>query len=206
MLNRPACWDYPLRVDHSRKASSEKWRRLTSILLFSVNPTGFVAKYTALSNPSEKSECNFEDAINWTDGSVLFASGSPFPETTYKGRTYTPGQGNNMYIFPGLGLGTILCGATKVTDAMILTASEALASCVTEEEFSRGLLYPDVSRIRSVSLDIAREVIRTAQKERVDGIKDLISLSDAQLDEYIKSKIYNPEDLKHRLEAEFSKL
>ena len=111
-----------------------------------------------------------------------------------------------MYIFPGLGLGTILCGATKVTDAMILTASEALASCVTEEEFSRGLLYPDVSRIRSVSLDIAREVIRTAQKERVDGIKDLISLSDAQLDEYIKSKIYNPEDLKHRLEAEFSKL
>lgn len=160
----------------------------------------------ALSNPSEKSECNFEDAINWTDGKVLFASGSPFPETTYKGKTFTPGQGNNMYIFPGLGLGTILCQASKVTDAMILSASEALASCVTEEEFSRGLLYPDVSRIRSVSLDIAREVIRTAQKDNVDGLKELRNMSDAELDGYIKSRIYNPEDLKHRLEAEFAKL
>ena len=160
----------------------------------------------ALSNPSEKSECNFEDAINWTDGKVLFASGSPFPETTYKGKTFTPGQGNNMYIFPGLGLGTILCQASKVTDAMILSASEALASCVTEEEFSRGLLYPDVSRIRSVSLDIAREVIRTAQRDNVDGLKELRNMSDAELDGYIKSKTYNPEDLKHRLEAEFAKL
>jgi len=111
-----------------------------------------------------------------------------------------------MYIFPGLGLGTILSQASKVTDAMILTASEALASCVTEEEFSRGLLYPDISRIRSVSLDIAREVIRTAQKEGVDGLKELRGLSDVELDRYIKSKIYNPEDLKLRLEAEFSKL
>jgi malate dehydrogenase (oxaloacetate-decarboxylating)(NADP+) len=159
-----------------------------------------------LSNPSEKSECNFEQAVTWTDGAVLFASGSPFPETTYKGKIYTPGQGNNMYIFPGLGLGTILCQATKVTDGMILTASESLASCVTEEEFSRGLLYPDVSRIRAVSLDIARDVIRTAQHDEVDGNVALRSISDAELERYIKSKIYNPEDLKRRLESEFSKL
>ena len=111
-----------------------------------------------------------------------------------------------MYIFPGLGLGTILCQATKVTDGMILTASESLASCVTEGEFSRGLLYPDVSRIRAVSLDIARDVIRTAQHDEVDGNVALRSISDAELERYIKSKIYNPEDLKHRLESEFSKL
>jgi malate dehydrogenase (oxaloacetate-decarboxylating)(NADP+) len=159
-----------------------------------------------LSNPSDKSECNFEQAVEWTDGNVLFASGSPFPETVYKGKTYTPGQGNNMYIFPGLGLGTILSQATKVTDGMILTASESLASCVTEEEFGRGLLYPDVSRIREVSLQIARDVIRTAQKDGVDGKKDLRSLNDEELVAFIKTKTYNPEDLKHRLESEFSKL
>lgn len=111
-----------------------------------------------------------------------------------------------MYIFPGLGLGTILCQASKVTDAMILTASESLASCVTEEEFSRGLLYPDVSRIRDVSLVIARDVIKTAQADGVDGRMDLRSMSNQELEGFIKSKIYNPEDLKHRLEAEFSKL
>ena len=159
-----------------------------------------------MSNPSQKSECNFEDAITWTDGAVLFASGSPFPETTYKGITYTPGQGNNMYIFPGLGLGAILCEATKVTDKMILIASESLASCVTEEEFSRGLLYPDVSRIRSVSLHLARDVIRAAQEDGVDGKKELRNLSDPELDAYIKSETYNPEDLKHRLERDHAKL
>ena len=167
-------------------------------------PLNLPANHVALSNPSEKSECNFEQAITWTDGAVLFASGSPFPETIYKGKTYTPGQGNNMYIFPGLGLGTILCQATKVTDGMILAASESLASCVTEEEFSRGLLYPDVSRIRAVSLDIARDVIRTAQHDEVDGNIGLRSMSDAELDKYIRSKVYNPEDLKYRLESEFA--
>ena len=161
---------------------------------------------TALSNPSEKSECTFDDAITWTDGRVLFASGSPFHETTYKGKVYTPGQGNNMYIFPGLGLGTILSEASNVTDKMILTASESLASCVTEEEFSRGLLYPDVSRIRDVSLHIARDVIRAAQTDGVDGMKELRSISDAELESYIKSKIYNPEELTTRLETDMSKL
>jgi malate dehydrogenase (oxaloacetate-decarboxylating)(NADP+) len=144
--------------------------------------------------------------LEWTDGRVLFASGSPWPEATYKGKTYTPGQGNNMYIFPGLGLGTILCQATKVTDRMILAASESLANCVTEEEFSRGLLYPDVSRIRAVSLDIARDVIRTAQRDEVDAKKELRDLSDAQLDEFIRKEIYNPLELKGSLEAEYAKL
>jgi malate dehydrogenase (oxaloacetate-decarboxylating)(NADP+) len=159
-----------------------------------------------LSNPSEKSECTFEDAVHWTNGTVLFASGSPFPDTIFKGKTYTPGQGNNMYIFPGLGLGAILSHATKVTDGMILAASESLAHCVTEEEFDRGLLYPDVSRIREVSLDIARDVIKKAQKEGVDGKGELRGFSDAELDEHIKSMIYNPTELRDRLETEVSKL
>jgi malate dehydrogenase (oxaloacetate-decarboxylating)(NADP+) len=204
MSSRRVSLDCLLWVEHSPRASSRKWRDLTK------RPSFSVAQYLysltlALSNPSEKSECTFEDAIEWTEGKVLFASGSPFPEATYKGKTYTPGQGNNMYIFPGLGLGTILSQAGKVTDAMILTASESLASCVTEEEFSRGLLYPDISRIREVSLNIASDVIRTAQKDDVDGHKDLRSLSDAELKDFVKSRMYNPDELKHRLEAEFGK-
>lgn len=111
-----------------------------------------------------------------------------------------------MYIFPGLGLGTILCQATKVTDRMILAASESLADCVTEEEFSRGLLYPDVSRIRAVSLDIARDVIRSAQRDGVDARKELRELTNAQLDALIKEEIYNPLELKGNLEAEYAKL
>jgi len=111
-----------------------------------------------------------------------------------------------MYIFPGLGLGTILCQATRVTDKMILIASEALANCVTEEEFSRGLLYPDVSRIREVSLEIARDVIRAAQREGVDRKKELRELSDEKLDAWIKNEIYNPLELRHHIEVECAKL
>jgi len=111
-----------------------------------------------------------------------------------------------MYIFPGLGLGAILCQASRVTDKMILTASEALANCVTEEEFSRGLLYPDVSRIRDVSLEIARDVIRTAQREGVDRKKELRELSDEKLDAWIKKEIYNPLQLTQHIEAEYAKL
>jgi malate dehydrogenase (oxaloacetate-decarboxylating)(NADP+) len=89
---------------------------------------------------------------------------------------------------------------------MILAASESLATCVTEEEFSRGLLYPDVSRIRAVSLDIARDVIRTAQRDGVDRKKELRTMSDTELEDFIKSKIYNPFEARERLEKEVSRL
>ncbi|KAL0566864.1 hypothetical protein V5O48_015129, partial [Marasmius crinis-equi] len=99
-----------------------------------------------LSNPVRLSECNFEDAVKYTDGSVLFASGSPFPELQYGGKTLYPGQGNNMYIFPGLGLGAILARATTVTDNMVEASSLGLADSLTREEQSMGMLYPQVSR------------------------------------------------------------
>jgi malate dehydrogenase (oxaloacetate-decarboxylating)(NADP+) len=152
------------------KRSSRKWLHSTRIPSSSVSPLHEVPTnpFVALSNPSAKAECTFENAVTRTDGSVLFASCSPFPETTHKGKTYTPGQGNNMYIFPGLGLGAILSEARKVTDAMIVIASESLASCITEDEFSMGFRYPHLSRIREVSLHIAREVVKMAQKEGVD--------------------------------------
>ena len=105
-----------------------------------------------------------------TNGTVIFASGSPYKPTEFRGKTYEPGQGNNMYIFPGLGLGSILSKAKHVTDSMIDKASIALSSAMTQEEEDSGLVYPRIARIREISAQIAAGVIRKAQKEvcRVD--------------------------------------
>ncbi|KAF2670761.1 hypothetical protein BT63DRAFT_432140 [Microthyrium microscopicum] len=145
-----------------------------------------------LSNPSSKSECNFEEAITHTDGKCLFASGSPFPEMEYKGQQMYPGQGNNMYVFPGIGLGAILCKAVNVTQDMIYASGEYLSYSLNEDEKSKGFLYPDISRIREVSVVVTRGVIRTAQKNGVDRELAIRALSDEQLDDYIRARMYDP--------------
>jgi malate dehydrogenase (oxaloacetate-decarboxylating)(NADP+) len=155
-----------------------------------------------LSNPSANSECTFESAIIHTDGRALFASGSPFPTCVYTNnagqtKTYYPGQGNNMYVFPGIGLGTILCKAVEVTDTMIMASADSLSSSHTEEEIERGLLYPDVTRIREVSVVVARGVIRAAQAE-----PSLRGMSDADLDIFIKARMYDPHAEVSSLERE----
>jgi malate dehydrogenase (oxaloacetate-decarboxylating)(NADP+) len=159
-----------------------------------------------LSNPSSKSECTFEAAITHTDGRALFASGSPFQPFDYKGKTYLPGQGNNMYVFPGIGLGTILCKAVKVTSGMIFASGEALPITITEEEKQMSLLYPDITRIRDVSVVVARYVIRAAQKDNVDRIPHLREISDEELDCYIREKMYDPHAETGVLEAEVEDL
>ncbi|KAA8911667.1 hypothetical protein FN846DRAFT_773834 [Sphaerosporella brunnea] len=145
-----------------------------------------------LSNPSVKSECTYEQAMKWTDNRVIFASGSPFPSVTVDGVERNPGQGNNMYVFPGIGLGTILCQAAHVTDSMIYASAAGLAASLNEEEIARGDLYPELRRVREVSVVVAREVIRAAQKEGVDRHKMLQFLSDKELDEFIVSRMYDP--------------
>jgi malate dehydrogenase (oxaloacetate-decarboxylating)(NADP+) len=87
-----------------------------------------------LSNPVSLSECEFKEAIDWTDGKVIFASGSPFLPYTYKGKEYYPGQGNNMYVFPGIGLGGVLSKCAHVSSSMVENGSLALAESLTEEE------------------------------------------------------------------------
>jgi malate dehydrogenase (oxaloacetate-decarboxylating)(NADP+) len=155
-----------------------------------------------LSNPSSKSECTFEAAITHTDGRALFASGSPFQPFHYNGKTYHPGQGNNMYVFPGIGLGTILSKAVKVTSGMIFASGEALPTTITEEEKQMALLYPDITRIREVSVAVARYVIRAAQKDNVDRIHHLREINDEELDCYIRDKMYDPHAETSILEAE----
>lgn len=145
-----------------------------------------------LSNPSSKSECTFEAAITHTDGRALFASGSPFQPFAYKDKTYHPGQGNNMYVFPGIGLGTILSKAIKVTPGMIYASGDALPTMISEEEKQMALLYPQITRIREVSVRVARYVIRAAQKDNVDRLHHLREMSDKDLDEFIRERMYDP--------------
>jgi len=119
----------------------------------------------ALSNPTANSECTAEQAVQWTNGTCVFASGSPFPVVEYEGKTIIPGQGNNMYIFPGLGLGAVVSEAKHVSDLMILVASQTLADFVTEDMLAKGLIYPGLTEIRSISAKIAKAVAEQAVKE-----------------------------------------
>lgn len=116
----------------------------------------------ALSNPTSKSECTAEQAYEWTGGNAIFASGSPFRRVRLEGKIFIPGQGNNMFIFPGVGLGAIACGAEKVTDEMFFTAAKTLANMVTDEELAAGTLYPDLRKIRQISLSIATAICHLA--------------------------------------------
>jgi len=118
----------------------------------------------ALSNPTSKAECSAEEAYRRTDGRALFACGSPYDQVTLNGKTFVPRQGNNSYIFPGVGLGAIACGATLVTDEMFMAAARTLAGLVTDDDLKQGSLYPALPRIREVSVQIAAAVARVAYR------------------------------------------
>lgn len=155
-----------------------------------------------LSNPLTKAECTFEQAIRWTEGTALFASGSPFHSISLQSpggqvTTYHPNQGNNVYVFPGLGLGAILAKATMVTDDMVYTAADALARSLTAEEVSEGLIYPRIERVREASLVVAREVMKAARRDGVSGLPDEQWMEweewgDVALTAYIRQRVYDP--------------
>lgn len=159
-----------------------------------------------LSNPVSKAECTFEEAIVNTDGRCLFASGSPFYPFEYKGKTYHAGQGNNMFVFPGIGLGTILCKAIKVTQNMIYASGRALPTMITQEEADMGLIYPEITRIRAVSARVARDVIRAAQEDNVDRMHSLRDMTDEELEEWIQEKMYDPHKAVEAIEDELDNL
>ncbi|EWY99248.1 malate dehydrogenase (oxaloacetate-decarboxylating)(NADP+) [Fusarium oxysporum NRRL 32931] len=156
-----------------------------------------------LSNPLTKAECTFEQAIEWTEGTVLFASGSPFNPVKAKfgdethHTVYHPNQGNNVYIFPGLGLGAILAKASRVTDEMVYTSAAALAGSLNADEVHKGLIYPRIERVRDASVIVAREVMKAARRGGVSELPESQwaeweEWGDVALTTYIKQRIYNP--------------
>jgi malate dehydrogenase (oxaloacetate-decarboxylating)(NADP+) len=139
------------------------------------------------SNPTSHSECTAEQAYNWSKGKAIFASGSPFAPATYGGKTFTPGQGNNVFIFPALGLAIYATEAKRVTDEMLLTASEAVAEQITEEDFSKGLIYPPIKNIRDVSINVAVKVAEEIFRSGLARVK-----KPKNIRKFIKGKMYEP--------------
>jgi malate dehydrogenase (oxaloacetate-decarboxylating)(NADP+) len=141
----------------------------------------------ALSNPTSKAECTAEQAYRWSDGRAVFASGSAFDPVDFQDTILHPGQGNNLYIFPGVGLGVIACNATRVTEEMFLDAAHTLAALVSEDDLKAGSVYPPLSQIRSISLAIA-----TAVAERAYAQQLACEPHPSNLQAMIEQQLYDP--------------
>jgi len=148
-----------------------------------------------LSNPTSKSECTAEDAIRWSDGRAIVATGSPFDPVRHAGRTYRVGQCNNAFVFPGVGLGVCVSRARYVSDGMFLDAAKALAVNVTAEDLAQCAVYPRLSRIRDCSHAVACAVIRRAVAEGHAEPGVLVNL-----EETVRRSMWFPEYLPIRYE------
>ena len=141
----------------------------------------------ALSNPTSKAECTAEQAYEWTDGRGIYASGSPFEPVELHGKRHVPTQGNNAYIFPGLGLGAILSGAKHVTDEMFYTAAQTVANMTTESMLAEGSIMPPLTQIRDVSARIATAVAEYAWRTKLATKR-----RPRDVEAYVRANMYEP--------------
>jgi malate dehydrogenase (oxaloacetate-decarboxylating)(NADP+) len=195
---RPYAHEYPF---HNDLLSAVEAVKPTAIIGVSGQPKTFTPEIIkamgrinerpiifALSNPTSKAECTAEEAYHYTDKRAIFASGSPFPEVNIDGQTFVPGQANNAYIFPGVGLGVLASAASRVTDEMFTAAAKSLTDQVTTEDLKIGRIYPALSCIREVSANIALVVAQVVFS------RELTQMSKpADLAGYIKSNMYQPD-------------
>ncbi|HZW35862.1 MAG TPA: NAD-dependent malic enzyme [Candidatus Deferrimicrobiaceae bacterium] len=141
----------------------------------------------ALSNPTSKAECTAEEAYTWSEGRAIFASGSPFKPVAWRGKTFVPGQGNNAYVFPGVGLGVIASESTRVTNEMFFVAAKELAARVRESDLAQGRIYPCLDRIREVSAAIGVAVADLVFRRGLTEMK-----RPADLPRHVKAIVYDP--------------
>ena len=139
------------------------------------------------SNPTSRSECTAEEAYRWSEGRAIFASGSPFPPVEIAGQTFVPGQGNNVYIFPAIGMAVFATEATRVTDAMFIVAARAVAEQVTDQNLAAGLIYPPQSRIFEASLHVATRVAEHIFEQKLARVP-----APADFAAHIRSCAYRP--------------
>jgi malic enzyme len=142
-----------------------------------------------ISNPTDLTEAYPADVMEWTSGKALVATGSPFPPVLYRGREIEVGQCNNVFIFPGVGMGALLAGTANISSGMVRAAAYALAQNVSEEELATGSLFPEVSRLREISRKVARAVMRVASEEGIGKPMTEDERTQA-LDEFIWEPVY----------------
>ena len=147
-----------------------------------------------LSNPTSRAECTAEDAANATDGRAIFSSGSPFSDVEINGRVMKANQGNNFYVFPGLGLGALLSKSSVISDAMLQAAAMAIPAMLTPEQYTEGTIFPRIDRIRDISAYVAIKVIEAAAREgRVpEDIRHIVAQGEEAMSEYVYSTMYVP--------------
>ena len=148
-----------------------------------------------LSNPTANAEAVPEDILAWTDCKAIVATGSPFPPVECNGRLIKIGQGNNAFVFPGIGFGAVLAHAREVTDEMILAAAYALAEQVTDEHRAAGLVYPEIHEMRDVSKKVATAVLKQAIKDDVATYAPVRELDDAGLAAFVAERFWEPKYL-----------
>ncbi|XP_078148230.1 NAD-dependent malic enzyme 1 [Carex rostrata] len=153
----------------------------------------------AMSNPTKNAECTPEDAFSIVGDNIIYASGSPFHDVNLgDGKIGHSNQGNNMYLFPGIGLGTLLSGATVISDGMLQAAAECLAAYMKDDEVQEGVIYPPISRIRDITKEVAAAVVREAVKEDLaEGYRgmdprELQKLDEEETKEYVQNNMWSP--------------
>lgn len=153
----------------------------------------------AMSNPTKNAECTAEDAFKYAGENIIFASGSPFEDVPLgNGKVGYVNQANNMYLFPGIGLGALLSGARLITDGMLQAAAECLVSYITDEEIQKGIIFPSISSIRHITAQVGAAVVQTAVAEEVaEGhgdvdLKELMHMSKDAVVDYVSRNMWYP--------------
>jgi malate dehydrogenase (oxaloacetate-decarboxylating)(NADP+) len=139
------------------------------------------------SNPTSRSECTAEEAYRWSEGRAIFASGSPFPPVEIGGETFVPGQGNNVYIFPALGMAVFATEARRVTQEMFIVAAKAVAEQVSDANLETGLIYPPQSQILAASLYVATRIAEHIFEAGLARVP-----RPADIEAFIRSRAYRP--------------